>query len=32
VKVGPGDTLARYRIDAPDDVAAALAYLLTARS
>jgi trehalose 6-phosphate phosphatase len=32
VKVGPGDTLARYRIDAPDDVAAALAYLLRARS
>ena len=31
VKVGPGDTLARYRIDEPKDVAAALKYLLEAR-
>jgi trehalose 6-phosphate phosphatase len=31
VKVGPGETLARYRIDTPDDVAAALEYLLEAR-
>jgi trehalose 6-phosphate phosphatase len=31
VKVGPGDTLAHYRIEAPDDVAVALAYLLDAR-
>ena len=31
VKVGPGDTLAGYRIATPDDVAAALAYLLEAR-
>jgi trehalose 6-phosphate phosphatase len=28
VKVGQGETLARYRIDSPDDVASALAYLL----
>ncbi|MDG4665331.1 trehalose-phosphatase [Mycobacterium sp. 236(2023)] len=27
VKVGPGDTAARYRVDSPDDVAAALRYL-----
>ncbi|MBB3601619.1 trehalose 6-phosphate phosphatase [Mycolicibacterium sp. BK556] len=32
VKVGPGDTLARYRVDSPDDVAAALSVLLHARS
>jgi trehalose 6-phosphate phosphatase len=31
VKVGPGDTLARYRIDGPGDVAAALECLLEAR-
>jgi trehalose 6-phosphate phosphatase len=31
VKVGPGDTAARYRIETPEDVAAALAYLLEAR-
>jgi trehalose 6-phosphate phosphatase len=31
VKVGPGDTLAGFRIDSPDDVAAALGYLLDAR-
>ncbi|HEX2286800.1 MAG TPA: trehalose-phosphatase [Mycobacterium sp.] len=31
VKVGPGETLAGYRVDSPDDVAAALAYLLDAR-
>jgi trehalose 6-phosphate phosphatase len=31
VKVGPGQTLARYRIDSPDDVASALAVLLRAR-
>jgi trehalose 6-phosphate phosphatase len=31
VKVGPGETLARYRIETPDDVAAALEYLLEAR-
>ena len=31
VKVGPGDTLARYRIDAPEDVADALAYLVAVR-
>jgi trehalose 6-phosphate phosphatase len=29
VKVGPGETLARYRVDTPEDVAAALAYLLS---
>ena len=28
VKVGPGDTLAGFRVESPDDVAAALAYLL----
>jgi trehalose 6-phosphate phosphatase len=32
VKVGQGETLARYRIDSPDDVASALAYLLGALS
>jgi trehalose 6-phosphate phosphatase len=31
VKVGPGDTLARYRVDGPRDVATALRYLLEAR-
>ncbi|MGZ8801790.1 MAG: trehalose-phosphatase [Mycobacterium sp.] len=31
VKVGPGDTLARFRIDAPEDVVTALEYLLDAR-
>jgi trehalose 6-phosphate phosphatase len=31
VKVGPGDTLASYRVDTPEDVAAALEYLLTTR-
>ncbi|AKS32243.1 trehalose-phosphatase [Mycolicibacterium goodii] len=31
VKVGPGDSLARYRVDAPEDVAAALDHLLAAR-
>ena len=31
VKVGPGDTAAGCRIDSPDDVAEALAYLLNAR-
>jgi trehalose 6-phosphate phosphatase len=31
VKIGPGETLARYRIGAPDDVAAALAHLLERR-
>jgi trehalose 6-phosphate phosphatase len=31
VKVGPGDTLASYRIATPEDVAVALAYLLDAR-
>lgn len=31
VKVGPGDTLARYRVGAPEDVAAALDYLLERR-
>ena len=31
VKVGPGDTLARYRVDTPDDVAETIAYLLAAR-
>ncbi|MDT5387823.1 MAG: trehalose 6-phosphate phosphatase, partial [Mycobacterium sp.] len=31
VKVGHGDTLAAYRVDAPEDVAAALAYLLDMR-
>jgi trehalose 6-phosphate phosphatase len=32
VKVGPGDTLAAFRIDTPDDVAAALEFLLDARA
>ncbi|MET0475660.1 MAG: trehalose-phosphatase [Mycobacterium sp.] len=32
VKVGPGDTLAHYRIDAPNDVAEALAHLLARRA
>ncbi|WP_166906710.1 trehalose-phosphatase [Mycobacterium sp. DL440] len=31
VKVGPGETLAEYRVDEPEDVAAALKYLLDAR-
>jgi trehalose 6-phosphate phosphatase len=31
VKVGPGETRARYRVDSPDDVATALTYLLHAR-
>jgi trehalose 6-phosphate phosphatase len=31
VKVGAGETLARYRIESPDDVAAALTYLLERR-
>ncbi len=31
VKVGPGETLAGLRIESPDDVAAALAYLLRTR-
>lgn len=31
VKVGPGQTLAGYRVDEPEDVAAALKYLLDAR-
>lgn len=31
VKVGGGETLARYRVDTPDDVAEALGLLLTAR-
>ena len=31
VKVGPGETLAAHRIDSPEDVAAALEYLLEAR-
>lgn len=31
VKVGPGETLAGYRIGAPDDVTTALEYLLRAR-
>lgn len=31
VKVGPGPTLARYRVDSPDDVATALTFLLHAR-
>ena len=31
VKVGPGDTLAGHRVDSPEDVVAALEYLLTAR-
>jgi trehalose 6-phosphate phosphatase len=32
VKVGPGDTHAAYRVESPEDVAAALAYLLERRS
>jgi trehalose 6-phosphate phosphatase len=32
VKVGQGDTLAAYRVGAPDDVASALAYLLELRA
>ncbi|MEV0672818.1 trehalose-phosphatase [Mycobacterium sp. NPDC050441] len=32
VKVGPGQTLAGYRVDEPEDVAAALKYLLDARA
>jgi trehalose 6-phosphate phosphatase len=31
VKVGPGETSAGFRIASPDDVAAALAYLLDKR-
>jgi trehalose 6-phosphate phosphatase len=31
VKVGPGETLAGFRVDSPEDVAAALALLLDAR-
>lgn len=31
VKVGPGETLATYRVDEPEDVGAALKYLLDAR-
>jgi trehalose 6-phosphate phosphatase len=31
VKVGPGQTVARYRVDSPDDVATALALLVQAR-
>ena len=31
VKVGPGATLAAFRVDTPDDVAAVLAYLLDRR-
>jgi trehalose 6-phosphate phosphatase len=31
VKVGPGESLAVYRVDAPEDVAEALGYLLAAR-
>ena len=31
VKVGPGETLAAYRVGTPDDVAEALTYLLDAR-
>ena len=31
IKVGAGDTLAGYRIESPEDVAAALAFLLEAR-
>ncbi|MBX7448314.1 trehalose-phosphatase [Mycolicibacterium sp. 3033] len=32
VKVGPGDTAAAYRVDAPEDVAAALAHLHNVRA
>jgi trehalose 6-phosphate phosphatase len=31
VKVGPGDTLAKYRVESPEDVATALTYLLEQR-
>jgi trehalose 6-phosphate phosphatase len=31
VKVGSGDTLARYRVESPEDVEEALGYLLTSR-
>jgi len=31
VKVGPGDTLAEYRVESPEDVATALTYLLEQR-
>jgi len=31
VKVGPGDTLAGYRVTSPEDVEAALEYLLQRR-
>ena len=31
VKVGPGDTLAAYRVESPDDVEAALVYLARQR-
>ena len=31
IKVGPGETLAAYRIDSPEEVAAALTFLLEAR-
>jgi trehalose 6-phosphate phosphatase len=31
VKVGPGDSLAAYRVETPEDVAVALEYLLTER-
>jgi trehalose 6-phosphate phosphatase len=32
VKVGPGETLARYRVESPEDVATALRYLLQRRT
>jgi trehalose 6-phosphate phosphatase len=32
VKVGPGDTLARYRVSSPEDVAEVLRFLVAARS
>jgi trehalose 6-phosphate phosphatase len=32
VKVGAGESLARYRVDSPDDVAAALQYLVRVRA
>lgn len=32
VKVGPGDTAAAFRVEAPDDVADALAHVLAVRS
>ena len=32
VKVGPGETLAAFRIDTPEDVATALEFLLDARA